>query len=143
VLKNVKKINQNISVKYLLTIFRTIVKSICFYYISGIEIEIIIYLYLIIKILYIMSEFKSIQFRCKQFVIRTITIFVGTNKEETINVGSTALLNYLIDTEESEDLLNPDYLSLDNHIQCYVEPMQLLKMSDETLIKYVEQNYFQ
>lgn len=90
-----------------------------------------------------MNDLKTIQIDCKTFVFRTITIFEGTNKEKTINVGSTALLNYLIDTEESEDLLNPDYLSLDNRIQCYVEPMQLLKMSDETLIKHVEQNYFQ
>ena len=90
-----------------------------------------------------MSEFKSIQFRCKPFIIRTITIFEGTSKEQKINVGSTALLNFLIDNEKSEDLLNPDYLSMDNQIQCYVEPMQLLKMSDETLINHVEQNYFQ
>lgn len=90
-----------------------------------------------------MNYLKTIEFDCKNFVIRTITIFVGTNKEKTINVGTTALLNYLIDNEKSEDLLNPDYLSLDNRIQCYVEPMRLLKMSEEDLIEYVEQNYFQ
>lgn len=90
-----------------------------------------------------MNTLKTIEIDCINFVIRTITIFMGTSKEKTINVGTTALLNYLIDNEKSEDLLNPDYLSLNNQIQCYVEPMQLLKMSEEELIKLVEEEYFQ
>ena len=89
-----------------------------------------------------MSKLETINVDCRDFVTRTITIFGGTEQEQTIKVATTALLDFLEINETSEDLLNPDYLSLDNQISCYVEPMQLLKMSEEELIKYVEENYY-
>lgn len=88
-----------------------------------------------------MNDFEKIVVKGIDFPIRTITIFEGTSDQRTIKVATIALLEFLEINETSEDLLNPDYLSLDNQISCYVEPEQF-NFSEEKLINLIETEYY-
>ena len=86
-----------------------------------------------------MGILETIEVDCKDYIVRTITIFGGTDEEVTIKVASTSLLSYITD---ENDEIKPEYIPVDNQIACYVSPMKLVKMSDEQLIQYVEENYY-
>lgn len=78
---------------------------------------------------------------CKEFITRTITIFKGTDEQVTIKVATTALLDYISEEDALGDIKS-EYQPVDDQIACYVTPMELIKMSDEQLIQYVEENYY-
>lgn len=82
---------------------------------------------------------ETISINDKQFIVRTITIFKDTDEEVTIKVASTLLLYYITD---NNDEIKPEYVPIDNNIACYVEPMKLIKMDDEQLIRIVEKEYY-
>ena len=86
-----------------------------------------------------MKYLDTIEVDCKSFIVRSITIFKDTDEEVTINVASTMLLDYITD---ENDEIKPEYVPVDNQISCYVNSMDLFRMSDEQLIQHVEEDYY-
>lgn len=82
---------------------------------------------------------------CKQFIARTITILVGTDKERTIKVATTALLSHLANKRTGNVNIEQELLTLDNTFDCFVEPIELLcpdpqEFSDLIQKKYMDEN---
>ena len=74
------------------------------------------------------------------FLIRHITIFENTNEQMDVMVGSTAL-QYYLSHKSNETNENDKYTAIDETICYYVQPMELIKMSDEQLREIVEKSY--
>ena len=72
---------------------------------------------------------------CDEFLLREITLFKDTPEEYKTYVGSTAL-SYVLMHDDNE-IPEWEKEEVDEMVVFFVEPMQLIKMTDEQLTEYV------
>jgi len=79
--------------------------------------------------------FDTVTYKGKDYPYRSIVIFQGNDEECNINVsnqslGSTIIINY------------DECCYIDNLFACFVEDDLLGALSDEELVKHIEDNYY-